>query len=144
MNLISHLQFGDNSSGIYHREYLLLGARTHVRRNDDSFHPDSTPHCDVMEVSVVASDTDDLFFIEWFQNDSVHSGRITFDLDQIESEGGETSIRSVEFYNARCHGFRECFDVQSGKERIFQLKLFPSRCVIGRTAFNNSNSDKFN
>ena len=61
MNIIAHLQFGDNVSGLYSKEYLVVGCRTHVGRSHNSYHPDSSPQREVVEVTVVAPTKADLY-----------------------------------------------------------------------------------
>ena len=52
MNIIAHLQFGDKVTGIYNKEYLVTRYQTHIERSHNSFHPDSLPRCDSMEVTL--------------------------------------------------------------------------------------------
>lgn len=123
MNIIAHLQFGDNVSELYSKEYLVVGCRTHVRRSHNSYHPDSAPHCETIEVTVVAPTKADLYLYEWYLSNENTSGRLQFDIDDVRQTGGEIHKRNLYFEGAQCFSIHENYDIQSTSRRLLTLQI---------------------
>ena len=60
MNILAHLQFGDNRSAHYHQEYLVVGCRTHLMRRYGIYRPEAAPGFDSLEVTLIAPGKEDL------------------------------------------------------------------------------------
>lgn len=86
MNILAHLQFGDNVSALYHKDYLVVGCHTHLMRGHNAYHPNTTPTCESFEVTVVAPGKEDLELHEWFFTNSSRSGRILFELMDVRAD----------------------------------------------------------
>ena len=123
MNIIAHLQFGDNVTGTYSKEYLVVGCRTHVRRSHNSYPPDSSPQGEAFAVTVVAPTKADLYLYEWYLSNEKASGCLQFDIDDVIQSGGETVHRNICFDGAQCFSIHENYDIQSSSRRLLTLHI---------------------
>jgi len=137
MNILTHLQIGDNVSGLYNREYLVVEASVHFFRGDDGFNPDSLARCRSLDLTVVAPSKKDLFFQDWFFSSVCHSGRVLFELAEITSGGDFTTERKLLFSDARCFHFTERYDIHENSLRYYDVKLKLGECIIDEIPFGN-------
>ena len=143
MNIIAHLQFGDNASRLYSNEYLVVGCRTLVRRTHNSFHPDSKPECETIEVTLVAPGKNDLYLYEWYLSNAPCSGCLLFDIDDIRAGGGEIKKRCLMFEGGQCYSSHEEYDIHSSSRRLLTLKITADSFIaddirIGKTEGSDS------
>ena len=95
MAFLSHLQFGDNSTGIYSRVYTLVDCHLHFMRHYNHFRPDTDARCEKVEVVVEAPGKDDLTLVGWYVNNEVYDGRILFDLPSKTSESSMQTAQTL-------------------------------------------------
>ena len=124
MNLTVKLQFGDNDSASFNKEYLVVDYHTRVCRSHNAYHPSSAPVCEVVEVTVVAPDKSDLTLLEWYLENTCMSGRLLcVGLDVLEE--AETARRCIVFRDAQCFGMRETYDATRPQRRYLTLSFSP-------------------
>ena len=123
MNILAHLQFGDNVSALYHKDYLVVGCRTHLMRGHNAYHPDTTPTCESLEVTVVAPGKEDLELHEWFFTNSSRSGRILFELMDVRADQEGVLKRAFYFDSAQCFSLQEHYDLKERSLRLLTLRL---------------------
>lgn len=135
MNIITHIEFGNNQVGIYNHDTLVTEVHTHFSRQFNAFHPSSIANCTSLDISIIAPLKDDLFFQEWYVNNGVHSGRLKFELMNLDSRGESASERYLWFFDAQCYYLGERYDINDKSLRIMDLKLKPVRCMIDKVDF---------
>jgi hypothetical protein len=134
MALMARLQFGDNSAGLYSKEYLVMDCHLHFSRHHNHFRPDTDARCEKVEVVVVAPGREDLNLYEWYINNGTMNGRIVFDLQSLTSGSVEKIIRFEEAY---CYSLEEEYHIDAQKRRCLRLSLVAEELVINDTTFNN-------
>ena len=135
MAFLSHLQFGDNSTGIYSRVYTLVDCHLHFMRHYNHFRPDTDARCEKVEVVVEAPGKDDLNLQEWYLNNEAQNGRVIFDLQSKTSS--DTLQKLVEFEGARCYSFEEEDHINIQRRRYYRLSIVAEKITINDTAFKN-------
>ncbi len=143
MNIIAHLQFGDNVTGLYSKEYLVVGCRTHVSRSHNSYHPDSSPKCEAIEVTVVAPTKEDLYLYEWYLCNEKASGCLKFDIDDVRQSEGETVCRNLHFDGAQCFSIHENYDIQSSSRRLLTLHITADCLTANDVSIGEEPEDTF-
>ena len=76
MSLLANLYLGDNRSGNYTKEYLVTACHVKLARRHNDYAPDADPRCDLIHVTIVAPDKDNLELQEWYIERSALSGKI--------------------------------------------------------------------
>ena len=135
MAFLSHLQFGDNSTGIYSRVYTLVDCHLHFMRHYNHFRPDTDARCEKVEVVVEAPGKDDLNLQEWYLNNEAQSGRVIFDLQSKTSS--DTLQKLVEFEGARCYSFEEEYHINIQRKRYYRLSIVAENITVNDTSFKN-------
>ena len=135
MNIIAHLQFGDNVTGIYNKEYLVVRYHTRIARSHNSYHPDSLPRCDSVEVTVIAPGKEDLDLHEWYFSNEYRSGRIVFELMELNTSGDNVSEHVITFDDAQCFGIEENYDIGVNSLRTLTLKIGMANFAVNDTEF---------
>ena len=135
MAFLSHLQFGDNSTGIYSRVYTLVDCHLHFMRHYNHFRPDTDARCEKVEVVVEAPGKDDLNLQEWYLNNETQSGRVIFDLQSKTSS--DTLQKLVEFEGARCYSFEEEYHINIQRKRYYRLSIVAENITVNDTSFKN-------
>ena len=135
MNIIAHLQFGDKVTGIYNKEYLVTRYQTHIERSHNSFHPDSLPRCDSMEVTVIAPGKEDLELHEWYFSNEYRSGRIVFELMELNTSGDNVLEHVTTFEDAQCFGIEENYDISVNSLRMLTLRIGMANFAVDDTEF---------
>lgn len=123
MNILAHLQFGDNVSALYHKDYLVVGCHTHLMRGYNAYHPNTTPTCESFEVTVVAPGKEDLELHEWFFKNSSRSGRLLFELMDVRTDQEGEMKRAFYFDSAQCFSLREHYDLKERSQRLLTLRI---------------------
>ena len=140
--LQTHLQFGDNGSGIYNKDYLVVECHTNISRYFNSFHPVDAPRCECISVTVVAPGKRDLELFGWFKNNASLSGRIQDILVDV-AETSDTIDRSIKFENARCLSFKETYDIAKKSQRLLTITFLPEEVKVDGASFTrNQNAQK--
>jgi len=140
MNIITHIQFGNDFMGHYSHETLVTELHTRFGRQFNAFHPSSQPDCLSLDVSLVAPGKDNLFFYEWYINNRVVSGRIKYQLMDLTSKGENISERYIYFNDAQCYYIGERYDINDKSLRILDLKLRTTRCTIDDVEYGQDNN----
>ncbi len=135
MALTARLQFGDNTVGLYSKEYLVADCHLHFKRHHNHFKPNTDARCETMELVVVAPGREDLNLYEWYIQNSTLSGRIVFD---ILSLAGDNSVeKEILFEDAYCYSLEEEYHIDARKRRCLKLSLFAEELTINDTTFKN-------
>ena len=135
MALTAHLQFGNNQAGRYNADYLVVGCHCSYRRSHNGLRPDGQPHCDSVEVSLVAPGREDQTLNEWFINMEEMSGRIVFDLSSSSPDDSQPT-RILLFENARCFRIEESYDKETRFRRLIKLCFEADTITIDEITFN--------
>ena len=134
MALMARLQFGDNSVGLYSKEYLVMDCHLHFSRHHNHFRPDTDARCEKVEVVVVAPGREDLNLYEWYIQNGTQSGRLVFDLQSLTSSAVE---KVIQFEDAHCYAIEEEYHIDAQKRRCLRLSLMAENLVINDTTFHN-------
>ena len=134
MALSAHLQFGDNKSGRYTSDYLLVDCRCSFRRSFDDLRPNGRPYCDSVELQVVASGNNSLLY-NWFTDKEEMCGRILFDLSSVTSDDANPT-EEIQFENARCFSLQEHYDKDTRFRRLLKLAFEADEIIADDVAFN--------
>lgn len=135
MAFLSHIQFGDNSTGLYSKNFLVVDCHLHFTRHHNHFKPDTDARCEKVELVVVAPGKDDLNLQEWYLENESLSGRVIFDLQSQLS--GETMVKLVEFEEAHCYSFEEEYHIDTQRRRHFRLSFVAEKISVNQIEFKN-------
>ena len=128
MNIIAHLQFGDNVTGIYNKEYLVVRYHTRIARSHNSYHPDSLPRCDSVEVTVIAPGKEDLELHEWYFSNEYRTGRIVFELMELGTSGdNEDSSRVFPTVSSTRHRKADTHSSKSANPTSANIPNYPKK-----------------
>ena len=134
MALTARLQFGDNTAHRYSREYLVTDFKCHVIRSNNEWRPDDNPHCDRLELSVVAPGREDLNLFEWYVGRSSMSGRILIELSApAQSQGSE--MKEVLFENGLCYALSEEYHIDKDLLRVLRLSIAVDQLTVDTVPF---------
>jgi hypothetical protein len=139
MALMARLQFGDNMTGLYAKEFLVMDCHLHFTRHHNHFKPDTDARCEKVEVVVVAPGREDLTLYEWYIEKGSQSGRLVFDLQSIT--GGDAEVKFLEFEDAYCYSISEEYQIDAHKRRCIKLSFIAENMLINETEFRNLYSD---
>ena len=137
MALSAHLQFGDNKSGRYNTDYLLVDCRSLFRRSHNDLRPDSAAQCESVEITVVAPGKDDMTLHQWFMNGDEMSGRIVFDLTSTAADDANPT-RILRFEDARCYVLEEMYDKNTRFRRLLKLAFEADSITMEDLDFNKN------
>ena len=135
MALMARLQFGDNSAGLYSKEYLVMDCHLHFSRHHNHFRPDTDARCEKVELVVVAPGKEDLNLYEWYIQNDTMSGRIVFDLQNLTHDN--SNEKAILFEDAYCYAIEEEYHIDVQKRRCLRLSLVAENLTINDTAFKN-------
>ena len=122
MALIAVLEFGNNSIGRYHKQYLVSDCHFVHKRPYNRFCPEAPVRLEVLEVSVICPGRDDLTLYEWYDSMELQEGRVVIKTNTVSSSDC-TSEHIVYFENARCFSLSETYDIDSSRRRILTLGI---------------------
>ena len=140
MALMARLQFGDNMTGHYSNEYLVMDCHLHFSRHHNHFRPDTDARCEQLELVVVAPGKEDLNLYEWYIQNSTMSGRIVFDLQTVAHDNNLEKV--ILFEDAYCFAIEEEYHIDTQKRRCLSLSLMADHVEINDTAFENLYANK--
>lgn len=110
-------------------KYKVVDFRCHFARHYNQFNPDEAPACERIEMTVVAPDTDDFTFYEWFINGSLLSGELCYELP-VSIRNVSSEKRTIAFADARCFAFSEDYDINSESRRTLKVSVVPQHVTI--------------
>ena len=116
--------------------YLVVGFRCRYSRKHDGIRPTTTPTCNQIEITVIAPETDDFLFYEWFVNQSMLSGRLAYELP-VSTKNAYPEERTIGFIDAKCFAFSEHYDIQQKSRRLLRLELVPEQVKIDDMDINH-------
>ena len=116
--------------------YLVTDFRCHYSRKHNGFIPTSRPTCNKIEITVVAPETDDFLFYEWFVNQTVMSGNLSYELP-VSSKNAYPEARTIGFVDAKCLAFSEHYDIKRKSRRLLTLELIPQQVTIDDIDINH-------
>lgn len=134
MAIIAKLQFGDNASRRYAREYLVTDFKCHVSRRHNEARPDSRPRCESLELTVVAPGRDDLNLTEWYVGETCMSGRLLVELP-APSPNQPPQWKEVLFENGLCYGLAEDYHIDERVRRSLRLSIVAEEMTIDTIEF---------
>ncbi|MGM9699299.1 MAG: type VI secretion system tube protein TssD [Prevotella sp.] len=123
MNNSATLQFGDNVTGIYSKEYLVVECRTKVNRTHNNFHPDSAPRCDSIEVTIVAPKKSDTQLYEWYISNGKSSGCVKYSIVIITNTKFISKERFFMFEGGQCFSLKEKFDIKEPNRKLLTMLI---------------------
>ena len=135
MALSARIQFGDNKTGRYNTEYLLVNCHCSFRRSHNDLRPDGAARCDSVEVELVAPGKEDMTLHDWFMNGDEMSGRIVFDLTSTASDDANPN-KTLLFEDARCFVLEESFDKNTRFRRLIKLAFEAESITMDDVDFN--------
>lgn len=124
MALLTKLKFQD-----VHDPYLVVEFHCSYARKHNRYLPTSSPACEQIEITVIAPGTDDFLFYEWFINQSLLSGSLSYELP-VTTTNAYPEARSIEFTDAKCLSFSEHYDVSCKNRRLLTLVIIPEEVKI--------------
>lgn len=134
MSLLKKLQIGDNNSGRYTKEYLLVDYKCYTFRRHNEYRPDTEKYCDKIELTVIAPGKEDMMLYEWFVEQSFLSGRILIELSPLSSQtAGE--VRSILFEEGTCFSFEEDYHIGVNQRRMLKLSFVAEEVNIDGVIF---------
>ena len=116
-------------------DYKVADFHLHMSRSYNQFNPESAPSCERIEMTVVAPSTDDYTIYEWYNNDSLLSGKLMYELP-VSLNHTYSEIRTIEFRDARCFAFSECYDIDNTCRRLLTIRIVPEKVQMEGVNFN--------
>lgn len=135
MNVVTHIQFGDNQSALYDKTYLVVECKTHLTRPYAGHSPEAAPRCERIEVTLVAPGKDCLDLYEWYLDNSYRSGRVVFTIVDVRNTKSETVEHSIVFEDAQCFALSEKYDKKTQERRQLTLCITPQVCEVEGVRF---------
>jgi hypothetical protein len=114
-------------------QYKVADFRCRFVRRYNQFNPESAPCCDCIEMTVIAPDTDDYTFYEWYINRSIMSGKLIYELPVTVSSNME--VRKIEFKDAQCFSIKEDYDIDKDSRRLLTLSIVPEKVSMDNVSF---------
>lgn len=133
MALLAVLEFGDNSTKRYYKQYLLTDLRLMFNRSYNVI-PTGKIRCEGMEITVVAPYKNDLSMFEWFLQNSTHSGRIVISLTG-DSTDSESKAQEIYFEDAKCASLSEKYQVDNLRNRQLKVSIVSEKIEMGSVTF---------
>lgn len=134
MTLKTKLQFGDNITGLYNREYNVIGYHGGIGRIYNAFTPQTAAKGTDITVTIASPSKEDLTLHEWFVGNAMMSGRLLFEIMDVNSPNC-TVQRSVYFYDAQCVTLKDRYDIHSNISRQLTLVFTPAKVKVEEVSF---------
>lgn len=134
MSLLANLYLGDNRSGNYTKEYLVTSCHVKLARRHNDYAPDADPRCDLIHVTIVAPDKDNLELQEWYIERSALSGKIVIDLSNQAAKYDQTE-RTIQFENAQCVAIAEHYEIDAPYRHLFEFEFMAEALEIDENTF---------
>ena len=116
-------------------DYKVWDFRLHMARSYTNFHPSSAASCERIEMTVVAPDTDDYTFYEWFNSRSLLSGQLAYELP-VSLNHTYSETRVIDFKDAQCYAFTESYDINTQSRRLLKIMLVPQQVEMDSIEFD--------
>ena len=116
-------------------DYKVVDFRLHMARSYNHFNPESAPSCERIEMTVVAPDTDDFTFYEWYKNRSMLSGRLAYELP-VSLNHTYSEKRIIAFKDAQCYGLTESYDIDEKSRRLLKVMIVPEQVTMNDIEFD--------
>ncbi len=116
-------------------DYKVWDFRLHMARSYNNFHPSSAASCERIEMTVVAPDTDDYTFYEWFNSRSLLSGQLAYELP-VSLNHTYSETRVIDFKDAQCYAFTESYDINTQSRRLLKIMLVPQQVEMDSIEFD--------
>ena len=133
--MLATLQFGDNDTRFYSKEYLVTECNCRFTRCHNHFRPDGNARCDMITVTLIAPGKGDLNIFEWYADGSVQSGRLLFEV--LYRSGAEENVKEILFEDAYCVSIEENYDIHSSSRRTLTVEIVSDRIVMDSVEFKN-------
>ncbi len=134
MSLLANLYIGDNLSGNYTKAYLVTACHVKLARRHNDYAPDADPRCDLIHVTIVAPDKDNLELQEWYIDRSALSGKIVIDLSNQAAKYDQTE-RTIQFENAQCVAIAERYEISAPYRHLFEFEFMTEALTIDENTF---------
>lgn len=129
MSLLKKLQIGDNATGMYTKEYLLVDYKCHTCRSHNELRPNADMSCERIELTVIAPGVDDMSIYDWFIDQTSVDGRILIELPAILYQGN-TEYKEIQFEGASCFSLEEHYEIDKNQRRVLRIGMIASTVVI--------------
>lgn len=135
MTLQAKIQFGDNTTRSYNKEYRVVSSHSGVKRMFNAFTPQTAARGTDITVTIISPSKEDLTLYEWFASNSKMSGRLLFDVINVNSPSG-TIARTFYFYDAQCVVLKDIYSIHASTRRQLTLVFTPTKIKIEETLFS--------
>ena len=129
MSLLKKLQIGDNATGMYTKEYLLVDYKCHTCRSHNELRPNADMSCERIELTVIAPGVDDMSIYDWFIDQTSVDGRILIELPAILYQGN-TEYKEIQFEGASYFSLEEHYEIDKNQRRVLRIGMIASTVVI--------------
>ena len=137
MALTARLQFGDNSTKTYPKEFLVENCHCHFSRHYNLAYPDADARCERVELTVIAPGRNDLSLYDWYINGDPMNGRVIFDLTPSVKATTQPAIGQLFFESAYCFSIAEDYKLGSRMRRLIKLSFVADTIMIDHVDFHN-------
>lgn len=135
MTLQAKIQFGDNTTQNYNKEYRVVSCHSGVNRLFNAFTPQTSAKGTDITVTIVSPSKEDLTLYEWFVSNSKMSGRLIFDVVDVHNPSG-TVPRMFYFYDAQCVTLKDSYNVHASTRRQLTLVFTPMKIRVETSTFS--------
>lgn len=136
MALSIKLEFGDNSSKWYNKQYKVRRFQAHYSRNYNHNHPESVPRCESITLTLPIPSKEDMMLYEWFVDQSFMSGRLVCEIIDPNNYS-DSDPHIVYFDDAQAYFIGETVDFQDDKCRLLTLKIDAMRVTSNDVDFEH-------
>lgn len=134
MALSAKLYFGNNQIGAYSQQYDVVECKYRFNRQYNYYHPSSDAQCDNIKLTIVAPNMADLNLYEWYINQSILSGKITFEL-MPDATIELAQSKEIVFEDAACYSIEEDYHIDRNQQRLLTLEISAKEVVINKIKF---------
>ena len=135
MSLSATLQIGDNSIGIYDRQYKVVRCQYKFSRGYNFRMPDTTSRNKSISITIVAPNKDDLGLYEWYINRTLLNGRILFDLSGQAMF--DENPKTIYFEGASCFSLSESYHIDQENRRLIHIEITTEETTVDNIRFKN-------
>lgn len=135
MALFAKLQFGDNLSRRYTRDYEVLAAKTSFSREYNHTRPEGEPRCRQLVLSVVTPDLNDMNLYDWYISRGEQNCRLLYSMSSFHEEESDVT-REVLLDNAVCFGIAEEYHIDDRSRRTLILSIVADEVEINGISFD--------
>ena len=136
MEVQAKLQIGDNAAKIYSKNYNVVNLFCHYTRQTNSSRPDTEARCECIDITLVAPTMEDNSLYNWYISGGVLSGRVKFDLDDVQGNLSPDEGNLV-FEDACCYAIEENYDIDSPRRHTVKLSIVADKVTFEGATFQN-------